>query len=271
MRIGDVIRPLVHMMAAAAILFGSIPAEAMNVSPMVIELASTGARSTGRIQVLNVIPQPLPFEVRVYRIDLDAMGEVKETPADADFIVFPPQGLIQHNQRQMIRLQWVGGALDSSRGYYVAINQLPVQLDPNKVDRKKAAVDVQVVYHMKVLVTVAPPGAAPKVAVESARPVMIAAKSAPGAAKSSEPPVPGVAVVVRNTGKRYAMLAGVNWLIEGKGLDNKPLRVAIPANKMGELLGAGYVPALNGRRVFEVPTGVRFADGPISVKFSDGR
>jgi hypothetical protein len=38
---------------------------------------------------------------------------------------------------------------------------------------------------------------------------------------------------------------------------------------MAKLLGAGYVPALNGRRTFEIPTGAQFANAPITVKFSN--
>ena len=268
MSIGNAFRSFTRWLVCALIVMAGVSASAMNVSPMVVELTSTGARSTARIQVLNVLKQDLPFEVRVYRIDLNDQGEVTEVPADGDFIVFPPQGALKFNQRQMVRVQWVGGAIDSSRGYYVAINQLPVALDQSKVVKTKAAVDVQLVYHMKVLVTVAPPGAAPKVAIESAKPTMIAMRSAAGV-PSPTGPVPGVAVTVRNSGKRYAMLAGVTWTIDGRGVDGKPLRVVVPAAKMGELLGAGYVPALTGRRTFEVPTDVPFGNGPITVKFSD--
>jgi fimbrial chaperone protein len=256
-------------MALAFLAVGLAPAEAMNVSPMVVELTSTGARSTGRIQVLNVLSQPLPYEVRVYRINFGPNDQIIETPADSDFVVFPPQGLLQPNQRQMVRVQWVGGPLDSSRGYYVAINQLPVPLDPSKASKTTASVDVQLVYHMKVLVTVAPPGAAPKITVESATPIMVSPPKIKGIEQPDVPPVPGVRVTVRNSGKRYAMMAGATWTIEGKGADGKPLKVVLNSSDMGRLLGAGYVPALNGQRTFDIPTGAKFADAPISVKFSN--
>lgn len=268
MSMRNVARLWAHCAACALLIAVAGPVEAMNVSPMVVELTATGSRSTARIQVLNVLHQDLPYEVRVYRVEFNARGEMAEAPADADFIVFPPQGVLKFNQRQMVRLQWVGGAIDSSRAYYASINQLPVALDPAKVDRKKASVDVQMVYHMKVLVTVAPPGAAPKVSVESAQPAMITLRTQTGAPTAGGP-VPGVVAVVRNSGKRYAMLAGVNWAISGKGVDNKPLRVVLTAGQMGEILGAGYVPALTGRRTFEIPTGVKFGNAPISIKFSD--
>ena len=257
------------LIAGAALLTVPLSVDAMTVSPMAVELNSTGTGSTSRIQVLNVNKAPLPYEVRVFRIEIGENGDVVETPADADFIVYPPQGLLKQNQRQMVRLQWVGGKLDSSRGYYVAINQIPVVLDLANVDHTKRSVDVQIVYHMKVLATVAPPGAKPKITVERVGPVMIKPRAQPGVAAANTAPVPGISATITNTGKRYAMLAGVTWTIEGKGLDKKPLKVVVTSGEMGQLLGAGYLPALNGRRTFEVPTGVAFSNAPITIKFSN--
>lgn len=259
----------IGMITWAVLATAPLSLQAMSVSPMAVELNSTGTGATARIQVLNINQAPLPYEVRIYRIEINENGDVVETPADADFIVFPPQGLIKRNQRQMVRVQWVGGKLDSSRGYYVAINQIPIPLDPAAVDKTKRSVDVQLIYHMKVLATVAPPGAKPKIVVESVRPVMINPRAQPGVKAAPTAPVPGISATITNSGKRYAMLAGVSWTIEGKGLDKKPLKVVVTSGEMGQLLGAGYVPALNGRRTFEVPTGVPFSNAPITIKFSN--
>src|SRR6185437_8563795 len=67
--------------------------------------------------------------MRVSPIEYRNDGTITETPADDDFLIFPPQGVLLANARQVIRVQWVGPPLDSSRAYYVSINQLPVPLD----------------------------------------------------------------------------------------------------------------------------------------------
>lgn len=249
--------------AATAISSFLVPASAMNVSPMIAELTSTGARSTARIQLLNTLPQALPYEVRVYRVDFDDRGNMSEVPADQNFLVFPPQGVVQPGQRQMIRVQWIGGLVESSQGYYVSINQVPVPVTASEASKTKPVVDVRVVYHMKVLVTVSPKNASPKVSVVSAIPMMVDS-DLPGGA-----PQPGIAVTATNTGKRHAMLAAATWTIDGKDKSGKALHVVIPAAKMNELLGAGYLPALTGKRTFTIPTGVEFSNAPISVKFSN--
>lgn len=258
---------LVPVLAATAII-GLGAVQAMRVSPMVVEMTTRGAGATARVEVQNLNPGGLPFETRITRIDYDDKGVMHETPADGDFLVFPPQGILPPGARQVIRLQWVGDAqMPASRGYYLSVNQLPVDLAPAQAT---GGAQVQVVYHMKALVTVAPPNAAPKVEVVSAKPASVAAKqppARPGAPAAPPPaPVPGIELVVRNTGTRYAMMAGANWTIEGTGADGKPAKVTLSSDDLGRAIGVGYLAPLGGLRTFQVPTGTAFA-GPVKVRF----
>lgn len=243
-------------------------AYAMRVSPMVVEMTTNGVGGTARIEVQNLNQVPLPFETQITEIHYDDQGNMTETPADAEFLTFPPQGLLQPGARQVVRLQWVGKPdMPASRAFYLSVNQIPVALAPG--DAQSLGAKVQVVYHMKALVVVAPPKAAPKVEAVSAKPVMIAPKAAPG---STEPakgePVPGVEVVVRNTGTRYAMMAGSKWTVSGTGRDGKPLSVDLDQGDLNRDIGVGYLAPLNGIRTFQVPTGVAFGPGAIKVRFS---
>ena len=153
--------------AALVLLWAPITAAfAMRVSPMVVEMSSRGSDAVSRIEVQNVNPSNLAFETRIYRMTFDDTGKIVETPADDMFLVFPPQGVLPPGGRQVVRLQWVGAAEPpTSEAFYVSFNQLPVALEPAKTDT--VAAQVQVVYHLKALVVVAPPGAKPN--VEAAR------------------------------------------------------------------------------------------------------
>ncbi len=267
-------RPVAAVVAAAGVAIAATGgAWAMRLSPMVVEMTTSGANATARIEVQNINAANLAYETRVTRINYDDKGVMSETPADGDFLVFPPQGVLPPGARQVIRLQWVGDPkLAASRAYYVSVNQLPVALARDQTAATGA--QVQVVYHMKALVTVAPPKAAPQVATVSAKPVMIAAKApppVPGAAKPTTPPaaaapVPGVELVVRNTGTRYAMMAGEPWTLEGTGVDGKPAKVVISTDELSHAIGAGYLAPLGGLRTFQVPTATKFS-GPVKVRF----
>ena len=239
------------------------PALAMRVSPMVIEMESRGTNATARIEVQNVNPGNLAFETRVFRMEIDAAGKITETPADEEFLIFPPQGILPAGGRQVVRLQWLGPAEpDTSQAYYVAVKQLPVQLEPSTTDSVGA--QVQILYNMRALVVVAPPGAKPDVTATAVEPTFFRAPALPGTAE--EPPMlEGVAITLRNEGRRHAMMANFTWQLVGTGTDGKFLRVDISPEELTQAVGTGYVPA-QGERTFRVPV-PGFGPGPIKLSF----
>ena len=243
---------------------------AMRVSPMVVELTSTGANSSARIEVGNVGSVALPFEVSITRIDFSPDGQILETPADEDFLVFPPQGLVPVNGRQMVRLQWVGdSAVQTSQAYYASIRQLPVRQSSDEGEAGAGA-NVTVLYNMKALVVVAPANARPDVSVEGVEAAMI--DSRPDQVAEGQPAQqPGIRVTVVNRGNRYALMSGATWTIEGVAKDGSPFTMqAASGSELTAVIGVGYVAPGGGRRTFALPTnGVELDPArPVVVKFT---
>lgn len=246
---------------------------AMRVSPMVAELTTSGAGSSARIEVGNVGSAALPFETAITRLTFTEDGEIVETPADEDFLVFPPQGVVAVGGRQMVRVQWVGAPdLDVSQAYYLSVRQLPIAQEP-VTSESGGAIAVTVLYNMKALLVVAPPGAEPDVKVVSTRPAVIETPAVPASEGVEAKPAifePGVEVTVSNDGKRYALMSGASWLIEGTSKDGAPYRQqALAGNELSAVIGVGYLAPAGGRRTFVLPTGGVELDParPISVKF----
>lgn len=238
-------------------------ASAMRVSPMVVEMTTTGSAATARIEVQNINPGNLAFETRVTRADFQPDGSIKEVPADEDFLIFPPQGVLKNSERQVVRVQWLGGPVDASRAYYVSIRQLPVALEPTPDGDANA--QVQVLYNMKALVTVEPPNAKPDVAIIGAKAIEYVPPANP-VDGTRAPSSPGVEVTMRNTGKRHAMTASVPWVIEGTGADGQPIRLVLTPEDLNRLIGTGYVAAVDGERTFRFPVEQAFT-GPVSARF----
>jgi fimbrial chaperone protein len=238
---------------------------AMRVSPMIVEMTTTGTDSVARIEVQNLNSGKLPFETRITRLTFDENGVPSETPADGDFLVFPPQGMLPQGARQVIRLQWVGGPdIPTSQAYYLSVNQLPIPADPTAAPE---SAQVQVVYHMKALVVVAPAGAQPNVSVKSARPI----EYQPSPAKAGDPlppKVPGLEVTMENTGRRHQMMSALKWVVDGKDAEGKPLRIVIPEDDLNRGVGSGYIAGGGGIRTYRFPVVKAFGPGPITVKFS---
>lgn len=249
---------------------------AMRVSPMVSELTTTGAGSAARIEVGNIGSAALPFETLITRMEVDADGNVVETPADEEFLVFPPQGVVPVGGRQVVRVQWIGEpTIEASQAYYLWVKQLPVATDPT-VPESGGALSVQVLYTMKALIVVAPPGAEPKVEVVSVTPAMVTPPAPEvdpslngGEALPPPPAEPGVEIVVSNTGKRYALMSGATWIVEGTDKSGQVFRREYASTDITQMVGVGYLAPLGGRRTFKLPTGVELdATKPVNVRFA---
>ena len=254
-------RALLALLAALVVVV--TPALAMRVSPMVVEMESRGSGAVARIEVQNINSGNLPFETRVFRMAVDKEGNITETPADDKFLVFPPQGALPPGGRQVIRLQWVGDAEPAtSEAYYVSVEQLPVALDP--VVAGELGAQVQVLYNMRALVVVAPPGAQPDVKAASARQAMYQPPAPPGS-KEVPPMQDGVEIALRNDGRRHAMMSSFGWRLEGVDREGKYLRVDVSSEELNNAIGTGYVPGM-GERIFRLPV-PGFGTAPIKLSF----
>ncbi|MBO9518310.1 MAG: molecular chaperone [Porphyrobacter sp.] len=252
-------------LAAALAAFAALssPAAAMRVSPMVVEMETRGSDAIARVEVQNINQGNLAFETRVFLMNIDEDGNIVETPADDKFLIFPPQGVLPAGGRQVIRLQWVGEPdLAASQAYYVSVQQLPVSFEPNSTEG--VAAQVQLLYNMRALVVVAPPGAKPNVSPTSVHQLNYQPPAAPGT--DALPPLQdGVEITLKNEGRRHAMMSNFGWRLEGLDTKGQPLRVEISPEELNQAVGTGYVPAL-GERTFRVPV-PGFGQGPITLTF----
>ncbi len=254
-------RALLALFAALTLVV--TPALAMRVSPMVVEMESRGTNAVARIEVQNINADNLAFQTRIFRMEIDKDGNIVETPADDQFLVFPPQGALPAGGRQVLRLQWVGDPeLAASQAFYVSVEQLPVAFDPGAADSVGA--QVQVLYNMRALVVVAPPGAKPDVKATTVKQANYQPPAAPGSAET--PPMQdGVEITLTNAGRRHAMMANFGWQLVGTDRDGKFLRVDVSPEELNRAVGTGYVPA-QGERTFRLPV-PGFGPAPIKLTF----
>lgn len=251
---------------------------AMRVSPMVAELSTAGAGSVARIEVGNAGASAMPYETSITRIEFQEDGTIVETPADEDFLVFPPQGLVPVGGRQVVRVQWVGERdMPQSRAYYLQVRQLPVATDVEAGAEERPNLAVTVLYSMKVLLVVAPSGSTPDVRVVSADPGLEPSflpsprgeNGAPTAPPERGPDQTGVKVVVANMGTRYALMSGATWVVEGVTADGQPFNRRYDSAEIAQALGVGYVAPGGGKRSFFLPTPVALDPAkPVSIRFA---
>ncbi len=218
------------ILAACAVI---APAAAVTVSPMHVEMTSSGTRSHTTVTVVNDGAVPLPIEAVVKRMTLDESGAAKITEAGDEFLIMPPQTIIAPGATQNFRVQWLGEPmLGASQSFYVFFNQVPVKPTAGRST-------IQVVMSIGTLVNVAPPqGTAALSVVETGL-------TPPDKSGRRFP-----TVTVLNSGKVHALFTKSTVRISGTGFDQ-----TLPPGLLGEKLGSGLVQP-GARRRFTLPVEV---------------
>jgi fimbrial chaperone protein len=108
------------------------PAAAFRVEPMSAELPSAGPDTKGEIRIENPHDHPITIEMVAEQRDFDANGRESRTPAEDDFLIFPPQTLVQPGRTQMVRYQYIGDPkIPATKAYVINVRQLPINLKPD--------------------------------------------------------------------------------------------------------------------------------------------
>src|SRR5690606_5057517 len=142
---------------------------------------------------------------------------------------------------------WVGEPdLAASQAFYVSVEQLPVSLEPAVTET--GAAQVQVLYNMRALAVVAPPGPEPNVSATSVRQVNY---QPPADARSQKlPAVHAAAELSRpSVGRGPAMTSACGGRLGGTDTAGQGPRAEISPAERTQAVATGSVPAL-GERTF---------------------
>ncbi len=235
---------------ALSILCGTGVALAMTVQPVVVNLTTSGRGMSQLITVENTFAQPLPVEIRVDELALEADGVRSVGKDPGDLLIFPTQALIKPGQTQSFRVQYVGDPdLAKSKHYYATVAQLPVKLPEGQSA-------IQILYNFQVLVSVAPGGAKPALKIESAE----------VAHDSAGKPV--AALTLSNSSSAHGYLSrGRLRLVQKDGSGREVFRRTLSGPEVQQTVGFGLVGAGQTRRVI-VPIELPVDGGTLEASFN---
>lgn len=225
-------------------------AQAMTVQPVVIDLQTAGRDMSQTITVENTFATPLPVELTVQELELGTDG-VKQTGKDpGDLLVFPPQAIIQPGQTQTFRVQYVGDPeLAKSKHYYVTVAQLPIKLPEGQSA-------IQILYNFQILISVAPGGVKPKIAVQSAE-IGTSADGKPVA----------ILTVVNDSPAHGYLSNGRIRLVEKDKSGAQVFSRTLSAAEIQQTMGFGLIGGGQTRRV-TVPLVLPSAEGTVEASYS---
>lgn len=234
-------------LAGVALVASGVPVAALNVQPVVLDLLSSGRRSSAVITLQNTFTTTVPVELVARPVEL-VDGEFRELDEESeDLLVFPATATVEPGQSQAFRVQWVGDpAITASRHYYVSVAQLPVQLPENENA-------VQVLYNFKVLVSVGANGANSALAVVSA--------TIETDANGRSTPV----INVSNTGTTYGYLGRGRITITQRNAAGATIfRESFEPDEIQRRMGLGLIPS-GATRSLPINLDLPSAEGSITV------
>lgn len=243
---------LLRVFSSSALILQSAVTGATTVSPMVVDIQTTGRGVVANVSVNNTGEGPLTMEAVAQSLQPDLMGLAASDAEAEDLLVVPPTALIPPGQTQTFRVQWIGDPQpDSSKHYYVGLNQIPVQLPEGQSA-------VQIVYNFNVLVNVGVTNGKPALALQSASIGEHEGKPAPS-------------ITVSNSGSTYGYLSQhavriVQTDASGKEVFNRTLA----GNEFQQLVGYGLV-ATGQTRTMVLPIALPSATGTVTATLLDER
>jgi fimbrial chaperone protein len=229
-----------------AALLLAVPAKAMTVQPIVLDLSTAGGKASSQISVINDATKPLPVEIVVLRAEMDEMGEMTTKPASEDFIVVPQQVLVPPGATQSFRIQWVGDPqIKTSQTYVVSVNQVPVKMPEGKTG-------VQVVFNFGTIVNISPSVGKSEITLLKA-----------GIGKDEKGKI-RPEITVRNAGSIHAKLTDATIKLSGG-----PWSQTLAPERLRQLIGIGLIQPGKTRRFLipvDVPEGVSQVTASIDYK-----
>ena len=200
--------------ALAMALGVSVPAHAYQVSPMIYDMKPAGQQAAAVLRVENTNDKAITIELVAEKRSFDIDGKESRTPADADFVLFPPQAVIAPGATQAVRVQYVGPPTPTqSVMYTVTVKQVPVELPANGPS------GVQFVFNFSTLANIVPEGAKARVEVVSLT--------------NTDK---GYVLRLHNAGNRYANLALSRVTLSGSGYSRK-----VEGEEWRKTLGASWL------------------------------
>lgn len=125
------------ILIAVAITFSSLqPSDAFKLEPISRTFTPAGSGSTQSYQVINPSNERVAINISMVQRLVDKTGEESHLPAEDDFLVYPPQILLEPNAIQTVRVTWVGDPVPKQElAYRLIAEQLPINLDPNSAQK----------------------------------------------------------------------------------------------------------------------------------------
>jgi fimbrial chaperone protein len=229
--------------------------------PPLATLRSAGSQSSTFFRLRNVEARAAAIEISIHehRKDLDGNGMTRE-PAENSFIVYPEQLVMIPGDEVSVQVRWIGdAALPAERAYTLVAREVAIPgLDAQRLDDTPGMrVQVAVLVNYEARLYVTPPGARPRVIVESVAELPADADGGPA-----------LEVILGNEGNAHQNLEELSFLLLPVDASDRPL--ATQGVRVAATAVRGTRPHLlaGDRRRLKIPRPGVFPAGRVHVQLA---
>jgi fimbrial chaperone protein len=195
--------------AVLVALLGLLPraASAFELTPISREFTPTGSGAVQPYTVENKGEDPIAIEVTIATRALDPQGEERNTDAEDEFLIYPPQVIVPAGGRQTIRVTWLGDPAPAKElAYRLRVQQVSIgRFKPIAASKDKATGAVEILMNYRGSIYIRPKGTRPALDVKAARLERSASKE------------PQLAVTLHNRGTAHAALKDYKVEVKRQG------------------------------------------------------
>lgn len=221
-------------------------------SPNGAILEPLGPKTSKDFYVTSTGDEPVAIQVRIVTREIAPDGKEINSPEENDFLVYPPQMVLEPNEQQVIKVIWVGDTAPTKElAYRAIVEQVPVNLTPVKVDNSAGIpISITIISTYIASVYVKPPGATAKIVLESA---------------SSQKSKEGVEQLVLNFANQGTAHELLSRNLKVTVTASSGQTVTLAGDQLKEVKGQNILPG--NKRQFILPWPEELPIGPVTATF----
>lgn len=211
-----------------------------SISPMYLDMTTTGTKARATITVSNSSPKPMPVKTNISELTLNSNGKTTSSINKTDFVIFPPQAILPPHGRQTFRIQWRNQPrLEKGKTYELTVAQvLAKDSRPQEVKSGKSSISLQVALAFGSIINM-------RASSGSAKPAVTASKLS----KDKQGKYV-LETIITNSGNQNFLLAEAESAVTILGTGNRKLWSArYSPNEMLTGFGLGLVQPNSSRRM----------------------
>ncbi len=233
-------------------LFGALaaePASAFRFIPFTAEFEPFGSGANRTYTIENTSNEPIAVEVSVHKRGMNLDGSDRLQDADDDFIVYPTQVVLPPNQKQAVRVQFIGDPNPTAEvAYRIIAEQLPIDLD----EKPKPGASVRILVRYVGSIYVRPRQAEYDVVLESA------------GSERLEDGSTGLAITLHNKGTAHAILSNLELSLTSQN-GSTPTGLTLSSEFLKGMTGENIL--AQHKRRFVLPWPAKLPHGPVQAGF----